>query len=111
MLDQSSSLVAASRYARRFAQDIGPQIVLGLCRASPVAPPCAFYAHVDHALEAGHIVLADATLQEHRGRPLLLDLAAALCRATFSADTFEASVQLAYTYAGAPYRYSSSTRS
>ncbi len=110
-LDQSSYPIAASHRVRSFVHEVGSQVVLGLCRASIAAPPCAFYAHVDHALEAGHLTLADSTLQEHRGRPLLLDLAAAICRAMFSADAFEASVQLAYTYAGAPYRYQSATRS
>jgi hypothetical protein len=107
MLDQASSPVAASRRVRSFVQEIGPQIVLGLCRASPAAPPCAFYTHADYALEAGHIALADATLQEHRGWPLLLDLAAAVCRATFGTHVFEESVQLAYAHAGEPYRYRS----
>lgn len=89
----------------RFGAEIGPQVAVGLYRASSAAPPYIFYAHVDHACEAALIVLADSVLQEHRGFPMLLDLADTVCRATFGADTFVPSVQLAYTEAGQPFRF------
>jgi hypothetical protein len=88
-----------------FVEELGPQIVIGLYRASPSAPPRLFYAHRDFAHEAALIAMADSILQEHRGFPLLIDLADAICRATFGADTFNKMIQEAYVEAGAPFRY------
>jgi hypothetical protein len=75
-----------------------------------MAPAQMFYAHVDHAHEAALIALADSVLQEHRGFPMLIDLADSLCSATFGADVFTASTQLAYAAAGEPYRYSGANK-
>ena len=89
----------------QFAQEIGPQVVIGMYRASRLAPPQMFYAHADHAHEAALIALADSVLQEHRGFPMLIDLADAVCDATFGARAFHTSTNLAYAEAGEPYRY------
>ncbi len=85
--------------------EVGPQIVIGLYHASRAAPPYMFYAHRDHVHEAALIVMADSVLQEHRGFPMLIDLADTVCRTTFGADSFNAAVQQAYVEAGAPFRY------
>ena len=74
-------------------------------RASELAPAHLFYAHVDHAHEAALIALADSVLQPHRGFPMLIDVANAICSATFGSDTLAGPLQLAYTRAGAPLRY------
>lgn len=86
-------------------EEIAPQIVLGLFRAWHGAPPFIFYSHVDHAHIAAHIALADSVLQEHRGFPMLIDLADSVCKSTFGVDTFMASVQTAYADSGEPFRY------
>ena len=88
-------------------KDCGPKIVIGLFRASHLSPCQMFYAHVDHAHEAALIAMADSVLQEHRGFPMLIDLADGLCSTTFGGDTFSASTQQAYTESGEPYRYMS----
>lgn len=88
-----------------FRQEVAPQIVVGLYRAGGTAPPYIFYAHVDFAIEAAHIALADSVLQEHRGFPMLIDLADTVCSSTFGADSFLSSVQLAYTETGQPFRF------
>jgi hypothetical protein len=88
-----------------FAREVGPQIVVGVYRASEMAPPQLFYAHADHAHEAALIAMADSVMQEHRGFPMLVDLADTVCRSTFGADSFAASTQLAYAEAGEPFRY------
>jgi hypothetical protein len=82
-------------------------------RASSLAPAQMFYAHADHAHEAALIVLADSVLQEHRGFPMLIDLADGVCRATFGGEVFDVSARVAYAQAGEPFRYASerSTRS
>ncbi len=90
---------------KAFAKECGPQVVIGLFRASDLAPAQMFYAHKDFFHEAAIIAMADSILQEHRGFPMLIDLADQLCSATFGADVFSASTQLAYASAGAPYRY------
>jgi hypothetical protein len=97
--------IDSQRKALRFAHEVGPQIVLGLYRASRLAPPQLFFAHVDHAHEAALIALADSVLQDHRGFPLLIDLADTVCSAHFSAGAFAAGVDAMYSAAGAPYRY------
>jgi hypothetical protein len=89
----------------QFQREIASQIIVGLYRAGSAAPPYIFYAHRDYALEAAHIALADSVLQEHRGFPMLIDLADTVCSTTFGVDSFMASVQLAYTETGQPFRF------
>lgn len=89
----------------QFCKDIGPQITVGLYRAGIGVPPYIFYGHADHAFEAVHIALADSVLQEHRGFPMLIDLADTVCQTTFGVDSFVSSVQLAYTNTGQPFRF------
>jgi hypothetical protein len=88
-----------------FVEELGPQIVIGLYRASAQAPVRLFYAHRDFACEAAVIAMADSVLQEHRGFPMLIDLADAVCRATFGSETFNTLIQQAYAESGAPFRY------
>lgn len=90
---------------QRFVEEAGEKIVLGVYRASAMAPAQLFYAHIEHAREAALIALADSALQGHRGFPMLIDLADTVCRATFGTDSFTASTQLAYVEAGEPFRY------
>jgi hypothetical protein len=90
---------------RDFAREVGPKIVVGVYRASEMAPPQLFYAHRNHAHEAALIAMADSVMQEHRGFPMLVDLAHTVCSSTFGADSFTASTQLAYAKAGEPFRY------
>jgi hypothetical protein len=88
-----------------FAEEVGSEIIIGLYRVSRACPPHIFYAHKDHAQTAALIAMADGTLQEHRGFPMLIDIADNLCRMTFGADGFISSVQEAYAESGQPFRY------
>lgn len=90
---------------RQFVKDDCNKIVVGVFRASKMAPAHLFYAHEEHAHLAALIAMADGALQEHRGFPMLIDLADNVCSSSFGADTFNASTQLAYVEAGEPYRY------
>jgi hypothetical protein len=92
-------------WIRRFRDEVAPQVVVGIFRATRLAPAQVFYAHVDHADVAAHIVLADSVLQEHRGFPLLIDLADHVCGAVFGRDSLAGLVNTAYAEAGAPWRY------
>jgi hypothetical protein len=89
----------------RFRDEVAPQVVVGVYRATRLAPPQVFYAHRDHADIAAHIALADSVLQEHRGFPLLIDLADSVCRTVFGGEALNAPVETAYVDAGAPFRY------
>jgi len=93
------------RAMQTFYREVAPQIVVGLYRAGLASPPFIFYAHADYAELAAHIAMADSLLQEHRGFPMLIDLADTVCRTTFGIDTFTSSVQTAYADAGEPFRY------
>jgi hypothetical protein len=95
---------------KEFVETCGPTVVVGMYRASQLSPCQMFYAHADHVHEAAMIALADSVLQEHRGFPMLIDLADNLCSTSFGADVFAASTQLAYTAAGEPYRYMAERR-
>jgi len=90
---------------QNFVEECGSKIVVGMYRASKLSPAQIFYAHVDLAHEAAIIALADSVLQEHRGFPMLIDLADSVCQASFGADIFSASTQIAYASAGEPFRY------
>jgi hypothetical protein len=88
-----------------FAHDVASKIVVGLYRVWEAAPPYLFYAHVDNAEMAAHIAMADSLLQEHRGFPMLIDLADNVCTTTFGLDTFLPSVQTVYAEQGQPFKY------
>lgn len=90
---------------RDFCHAIGPQIVFGVYRSSSAAPPQLFYAHAEYVHEAALIAMADSVLQEHRGFPMLIDLADMICRTTFGNDIFHSAVQMAYAHAGEPFRF------
>ena len=95
------------QWIKRFRDVVAPQIVVGVYRATRLAPAQLFYAHVAHADLAAHIILADSILQEQRGFPLLIDLADNVCRGVFGSDTINAPVSTAYADAGAPWRFQS----
>jgi hypothetical protein len=106
------SIVDTGHYAadvhkrlRAFVKEIGPKMVVGCYRASQIGPARLFYAHIDHAHEAAQIAIADSRLQEHRGFPVLLDLAGEICRTSFGQSDFVATLQDAYAGAGQPYAF------
>lgn len=91
----------------RFRDQVAPQVVVGVYRATHHAPAQMFFAHRDHADIAAHIVIADSMLQAHRGFPMLIDLADSVCRSVFGSDTIEGPVSAAYAGVNAPWRYQS----
>ncbi len=103
-LDWDGERLTPVEWIPRFLDRVASQVVVGLYRASAAAPAQLFYAHADHSDLAAHIVLADSVLQEHRGFPLLIDLAHHVCAAVFGGD-LEALTEAAYAEAGAPSRY------
>lgn len=97
--------LSPEEWIKRFRDVVAPQVVIGVFRATRLAPPQVFYAHAEHADVAAHVALADSILQEHRGFPLLIDLADNVCRGVFGGDTLNAPVATAYADADAPWRF------
>ena len=90
---------------RAFIDEAGPQIVVGTYRASPYAPAQVFYAHRDFAHEAARIAIADSVHLDHRGFPMLIEMADNMCRTYFGAQTVERPVLAAFGGTDAPFRH------
>lgn len=88
-----------------FCEEAGRAVVMGVYRASALAPARMFYAHRDYVHEAATIALADSILQEHRGFPMLIDMADGICTTYFGAETLNRPTQSAFSTVGQPYRY------
>lgn len=91
---------------RRFVDQAGDAIIVGAFRATRYSSPQLFFAHVEHALQAGLIAMADATLQPHRGFPLLLELAGISAKVGLGIEAFRGMVEATYARAGAASGYS-----
>lgn len=96
---------ALSDVLEPFAEEAGKAVVMGVYRASRLAPAQMFYAHRDYVHEAASIVLADSILQEHRGFPMLIDMADGVCGTYFGAETLNRPTLAAFSHVGQPYRY------
>lgn len=88
-----------------FAEEAGEAVLTGVYRSSALAPARMFYAHRDHVHEAARIALADSILQEHRGFPMLIDMADGICGTYFGAETLTRPTSAALSNTGQPYRY------
>jgi hypothetical protein len=90
---------------KEFLDFYGDKVVVGIFKSSSVSPPYLFYAHRDHVHTAALIAISDGLMQEHRGFPMLIDLADQICYSTFHPETFYAHIRQAYTDAGQPFRF------
>ena len=99
--------LTARQWLQRFRDEVAPQIVYGLYRATPLAPPQLFYAHVDYVHTAARIALADSVLMEQRGFPMLIDMADRYCHSIYGGGSLREMAEAAYARAGAPYRFQS----
>ena len=93
------------RWLARFRDEVAPRVVVGIYRASLLAPPQVFYAHVDQADLAARIAVADSVLQQERGFPLLIDLADNVCRSIYGGGSLQDLSAGAYAASGVPWRY------
>lgn len=78
---------------------------IGVYRASRFAPAQVFYAHRDFVHEAARIAIADSVLLDHRGFPMLIEMADTMCRTYFGAQTVERPAYAAFANANAPFRH------
>jgi hypothetical protein len=91
----------------RFRDEVATQVLVGVYRASPIAPPQTFYAHRDHFEVAARIAIADSVLLPDRGFPLLIDLADRTCKAVYGGGSLTEMANAAYAKLGPPFRYQS----
>ena len=70
-------------WVRRFRDEVASQVLIGVFRASALAPPQVFYAHRDHFKIAAAIAIADSVLLPGRGFPMLIDLADRACTSVY----------------------------
>ena len=105
IIDKGNARGEKRKIQEDFVNEYGEEVVYGLYRASKISPAYMFYTHRDHAKIAALIAMADSILQEHRGFPMLIDIADNICKATFNPETFYSSIRQAYAEAGHPFRY------
>jgi hypothetical protein len=93
------------RELKGFMADVGPQVLIGAYRASRFAPAQVFYAHRDFVHEAARIAIADSVLLDHRGFPMLIEMADHMCRTYFGAQTIERPAFAAFANTESPFRH------
>ncbi len=96
---------AKEEHLDSFYDDVKEQVVVGAYRVSEAGRPHIFYAHRDHAHVAARIAMADGALQEHRGFPMLIDLAHNLCSSLFAGNVLASQTQTAFVDVGATLDY------
>jgi hypothetical protein len=90
---------------RPFLNEAAEQVVVGTYRATPYAPAQIFYAHRDYSHEAARIAIADSVHLDHRGFPMLIDMADNMCRTYFGAQSLERPAFAAFGNANVPFRH------
>ena len=95
------------KWAMRFRDEVASQVLVGVYRASALAPPQVFYCHRGHFEVAARIALADSVLLPGRGFPMLIDLCDRACRSVYGGGSLRDLADAAYAKAGAGGRYGS----
>jgi hypothetical protein len=85
--------------------DVKSKILIGTYRATPFAPAQVFYAHRDYVHEAARIAIADSVHLDHRGFPMLIEMADNMCRTYFGAQTIERPALAVFGGTEAPFRH------
>lgn len=94
-------------WVRRFRDQVASQVVVGVYRASSLAPPQVFYAHRDHYRLAAAIAIADSVLLPDRGFPMLIDLADRTCHSVYAGGSLREMTDAAYARCGAGFHLGS----
>jgi hypothetical protein len=94
-------------WASKFRDDVASQVLVGVFRASVLAPPQVFYAHREHFDLAAAIAIADSVLLPERGFPMLIDLADRACKSVYGGGSLRELTDAAYARCGAGARYAS----
>lgn len=94
-------------WVRRFRDEVASQVLVGVFKASAVAPPQVFYSHRDHYELAAAIAIADSVLLPDRGFPMLIDLADRACKSVYGGGSLREMADAAYARCGAAFRFTS----
>lgn len=92
-------------WVSRFRDGIATQVLVGVFRASAIAPPQVFYAHRDHFELAAALAIADSVLLPDRGFPMLIDLADRACKSVYGGGSLREMADVAYARSGAAFRF------
>jgi hypothetical protein len=84
------------QWVGRFRDEVAHKVIVGVYKATLLAPARVFYAHVDHAHLAARVILADGALQEMTGFPLLLDMARQICQSVYGEGSLHALASAAW---------------
>lgn len=95
------------KWVQNFRDECLSQVVVGVYRASHLAPPQVFYCHRKHHALAARIALADSVLMPDRGFPLLIDLADRGCKSVYGGNSLQDLADAAHARLGPPFRYQS----
>ena len=96
-----------AEWVRRFRDRIASQVLVGVYKATALAPPQVFYAHHKHFETAARIAIADSVLLPDRGFPMLIDLVDRACKGVYGGGSLKEMAAAAYARAGAGVRYGS----
>jgi hypothetical protein len=99
--------LTAEQWVLKFQNEVASQVLVGVFRASELAPPQVFFAHRDHYEEAAAIAIADSVLLPERGFPMLIDLADRACKSVYGGGSLRDMTDAAYARCGAGVRYAS----
>lgn len=99
--------LSPNNWLRRFRDEIAHQVLVGVYRASSLAPPQVFYCHRKHFTTAACIAIADSVLLADRGFPMLIDLVDRACKSVYGGGSLKEMADAAYAKAGAGVRYGS----
>lgn len=100
-------LLKPAEWVLKFQNEVASKVLVGVYRASAIAPPQVFYAHRDHFELAAAIAIADSVLLPDRGFPMLIDLADRACKSVYGGGSLRELVDAAYARCGAGVRYAS----
>ena len=99
--------LSPEKWVMRFRDEIASQVLVGVYRASALAPPQVFYCHRDHFEIAARLLIADSVLLPGRGFPMLIDLADKACTSVYGGGSLKEMAEAAYARAGSGLRYGS----
>ena len=99
--------LSPEKWVMRFRDEVASQVLVGVYRASWLAPPQVFYCHRKHFAVAARIALADSVLLTDRGFPMLIDLTDRACKSVYGGGSLKEMAAAAYAKAGAGVRYGS----
>jgi hypothetical protein len=99
--------IPPEQWVIRFRDEVASQVLVGVFRASALAPPQVFYAHRDHFELAAAVAIADSVLLPDRGFPMLIDLADRACKSVYGGGSLRDVADAAYAKRGAAFRFAS----